>query len=198
LRSPGLARALLATPSLLLPWLIASLSVLGVGAVVTMAIGFALVPLVAPAVAAAGIAYAYGPGADSAFELTRTAAMGDRMILLVRVVVVFGFNAGAGVVFSLLSAPAAAITYGWLLPMAAVSAVALAAAVVAGSAIAGAATGLAAWAITVLAAQTAHTPTTAPVLAFAYVLVAAGGAAVVLLGTRIPRKGAHKGVGVER
>src|SRR5207253_6899300 len=113
----------------------------------------------------AAIAYAYGPGADPAFELTRTAAVGDRMILLVRVVAVFGFNAGAGVVFSVLSAPAAAITYGWLLPMTAVSAVALAAAIVAGSANVGAATGLAMWAITVLSAQTAHTATTAPVLA---------------------------------
>jgi hypothetical protein len=185
---------LLATPSLLLPWVIASLSVLGVGAVLTLATGFALLPLVAPAVAAAAIAYAYGPGADPAFELTRTAAVGDRMILLVRVVAVFGLNAGAGVMFSLLSAPAAAITYGWLLPMTAVSAVALAAAIVAGSANVGAAAGLAMWAITVLAAQTAHTATTAPVLALPYVLIAAGGAAVVLLGTRIPRKG----VSVER
>jgi hypothetical protein len=37
LRSPGLARALLTTPSLLLPWLIASAAVLGAGAAATLA-----------------------------------------------------------------------------------------------------------------------------------------------------------------
>ena len=45
LRSPGLARALLATPSLLLPWLIASVAVLAVGAVATRATGQPLVAL---------------------------------------------------------------------------------------------------------------------------------------------------------
>src|SRR6202011_2374446 len=62
LRSPGLARALLTTPSLLLPWLIASIVVLGAGAAATLGSGQPMVALVAPAVAAAAIAYAYGPG----------------------------------------------------------------------------------------------------------------------------------------
>lgn len=194
LRSPGLARALLATPSLLLPWVISSLSVLGVGAGLTLVTGFPLVPLVAPAVAAAAIAYAYGPGADPAFELTRTAAVGERMILLVRVVAVFGLNAGSGLVFSLLSAHAAQITYGWLLPMTALSALSMAVATVAGSAIVGALVGLSTWAMTVLGAQTTHITTTAPVLIVPYILIAVGGVAAVLLGTRTPRKG----IGVER
>ncbi len=62
LRSPGLARALLITPSLLLPWLLASAAVLAAGAAATLGTGEPLVTLLAPGVAAAGIAYAYGPG----------------------------------------------------------------------------------------------------------------------------------------
>src|SRR6204780_5078782 len=92
LRSPGLARALLATPSLLLPWLIASVAVLAVGAVATRATGQPLVALMAPAVAAAGIAYAYGPGIDPAWELSRSMAVSDRMVLLVRGLAGFGLD----------------------------------------------------------------------------------------------------------
>src|SRR5215467_5101676 len=64
LRSPGLARALVATPSLLLGWVIASAAVLAAGMFATLGTGTPFVPLFAPAVAAAGIAYAYGPGID--------------------------------------------------------------------------------------------------------------------------------------
>ena len=45
LRSPGLARALLTAPSLLLPWLLASAVVLGAGAAVTLGTGQPLVAL---------------------------------------------------------------------------------------------------------------------------------------------------------
>ena len=89
LRSPGLARALLITPSLLVPWLIASVVVLAAGVAATVGSGVSVVPLVAPAVAAAGIAYAYGPGIDPAYELSRSMAVSDRMVLLVRAVAVF-------------------------------------------------------------------------------------------------------------
>src|SRR6516162_11523543 len=64
LRSPGLARALLTTPSLLLPWLIATTVFLAVGALAQASAGQPLVWLIAPAVAAVGVAYAYGPGID--------------------------------------------------------------------------------------------------------------------------------------
>ena len=70
LRSPGLARALVATPSLLLGWIIATVVVLVVGVAATLATGTPYVALCAPAVAAAGIAYAYGPGIDPAWELS--------------------------------------------------------------------------------------------------------------------------------
>src|SRR5260370_31232846 len=56
LRSPGLARALVTTPSLLLPWLIARVVGLAPGAAATLGTGKPLVALLAPAVAGAGIA----------------------------------------------------------------------------------------------------------------------------------------------
>src|SRR6516165_11123411 len=88
LRSPGLARALLTTPSLLLPWLIASIVVLTAGAAVTLNSGQPVVALLAPAVAAAAIAYSYGPGVDPAWELSCSMAVSDRMVLLVRALAV--------------------------------------------------------------------------------------------------------------
>ena len=62
LRSPGLARALVTTPSLLLGWVIATVVILLAGIGFTLGTGRPWVALLAPAVAAAGIAYAYGPG----------------------------------------------------------------------------------------------------------------------------------------
>jgi hypothetical protein len=155
LRSPGLARALLTTPSLLLPWLIASIAVLAAGAAATLGTGQPVAPLLAPAVAAAGIAYAYGPGIDPAWELARSMAVSDRMVLLVRALAVFAVNAGLGIVACAASGAALGITFGWLVPMTAVSALALAAATVARSANVGVAAGLAGWAITVRAGQAA-------------------------------------------
>ena len=58
LRSPGLARALVTTPSLLLGWVIASAVVLAAGLFATLGTGTPFVALFAPAVAATGIAYA--------------------------------------------------------------------------------------------------------------------------------------------
>ena len=163
LRSPGLARALVTTPSLLLPWLISTVVVFAVGALVSLGPGQSLVWLIAPAVAAVGIAFAYGPGIDPAWELSSSCAVPDRMVLLTRVVVVFALNAVLGLLASVASGAAAALTFGWLLPMTAVSALALAAAVAARSAAVGAAAGVAAWVITVLAGQTASGQLTASV-----------------------------------
>ena len=89
--------------------------------------------LLAPAVAAAGIAYAYGPGIDPAWELSRSMAVSDRMVLLVRALAVFASNAAFGLAASAASVlrqvgAAAAVTFGWLIPMTAVCALALAAA----------------------------------------------------------------------
>src|SRR6266581_9088461 len=104
LRSPGLARALLTTPSLLVPWLIATVVVVGAGALATLGTGQPLVWLVTPALAAAGIAYAYGPGIDPAWELSCSMAVSDRMVLLVRALAVFAVNAALGLAASVVSA----------------------------------------------------------------------------------------------
>jgi hypothetical protein len=191
LRSPGLARALLTTPSLLLPWLIASLVVLGAGAAATLGTGQQLVALVAPAVAAAGIAYAYGPGIDPAWELSCSMAVSDRMVLLVRALAVFAVDAAFGLVASAVTGTAAAITFGWLVPMTAVSALALAAATVARSANVGVAAGLAGWVITVLSGRAAAGQFTAAVtgssLILPYLAFAACCSAITWYATRIPR-----------
>jgi hypothetical protein len=191
LGSPGLARALVTTPSLLLGWLIATVVVLIAGMLATLGTGTPYVPLVAPAVAAAGIAYAYGPGIDPAWELSRSMAVSDRMVLLVRALAVFGLNAAFGLAASAASVTAAAVTFGWLVPMSAACALALAAATVARSANVGVAAGLSGWAITVLAGKAAAGQITAAVtnvtLVPAYLAFVACCCAVVLLATRIPR-----------
>lgn len=189
--SPGLARALVTTPSLLLAWVIATVVVLASGALATLGTGTAYVGLFAPALAAAGIAYAYGPGIDPAWELSQSMAVSDRAVLLARALAVFGLNAALGLVASAASGVATAVTFGWLVPMTAVSALALAAATLARSANVGVAVGLSGWAITVLGAQAASGSYT---VAFAstslflpYLLFAAMCGAVAWYATRIPR-----------
>jgi hypothetical protein len=193
LRSPGLARALLTTPSLLVPWLLSSVAVLGSGAAVTLGTGQPVVSLLAPAVAAAGIGYAYGPGIDPAWELSASMAISDRMVLLVRALVVFAIYALLGLAASAASGIAAALTFGWLVPMTLVSALALAAATVARSAIIGVATGLSAWAIMVLSWRAADGQFTAAVTytaprAAVYLTLAACCCITVLCAPRV-RKG---------
>jgi hypothetical protein len=196
LRSPGLARALLTTPSLLLPWLIASVVVLAAGAAATLGSGQPVAALLAPALAAAAIAYSYGPGIDPAWELSCSMAVSDRMVLLARALAVFAVNAVLGLAASAVSAgsvsgAAAAVTFGWLVPMTAVCAFALAVATVARSASAGAAAGVAAWLIIVLSGRVASGHFAAAVsdtvLFLPYLAVGAGCAAVALYVTRIPR-----------
>ena len=191
LRSPGLARALVTTPSLLLPWLIASAVVLGAGAAATLSTGRPLVALVAPAVAGAGIAYAYGPGIDPAWELSRSMAVSDRMVLLVRALGVFALDAVLGLAASAASGAALGITFGWLVPMTAVCSLALAAATVARSANAGVAAGLSGWTIMVLSTEVAGGRFTAAIsnsaLVLPYLVFAAVCGAIALQATRNPR-----------
>jgi hypothetical protein len=191
LRSPGLARALVTTPSLLLGWVIATVVILLAGVGVALGTGTPWVALLAPGVAAAGIAYAYGPGIDAAWELSQSMAVSDRMVLLVRALVVFGMNAVLGLAASAASGAAAAVTFGWLVPMTAVCALALAVATVTRSPNVGVAAGLAGWVITLLAGQAAEDRFTAAItdsfLVLPYLAFAAGCGAVVLYATRIPR-----------
>lgn len=151
LRSPGLARALTTTPSLVLSWLFASVVVLAVGVLATSGTDVAWVSLLAPALAGVGIAYAYGPGIDPAFELSQTMAISDRMVLLARALAVFGVNALLGIVASLVTSLTVDLTLGWLLPMTTVAAFGLAASTLTRSANVGSAAALAGWAIFVLA-----------------------------------------------
>jgi hypothetical protein len=152
LGSPGLARALVNTPSLWLSWVLASAAVLVAGVVATPAMGDPVVGLLAPALAGAGIAFAYGPGIDPAYELTRTMVVSDRTLLLVRVLAVFGLNAALGIVASIFTAAAVGITLYWLVPMTTVAALALAVATLARSANAGVLVALCTWGMTVTAA----------------------------------------------
>lgn len=192
LKSPGLARALVTTPSLLLPWLISTAVIFGVGDLIRLNTGQPLVWMLAPAVTAVGIAYAYGPGVDPAWELAYSMAIIERMVLLVRAVTVFTVDALLGIAASAASGTVASVTFGWLIPMTAICALTLAVAVAARSATTGAATGVAAWTITVLANRTASGQLTATVTNtetyLPYLAAAVCAAAVVAYVTR-PQRG---------
>lgn len=153
LRSPGLARALVTTPSLVLSWIGATAVVLFVGIIATRSTGTPWVQLVAPALAAAGIGYAYGPGIDPAFELSRSMAISDRLVLIVRALAVFGLNAIFGVIASVFASSATGVTLTWLAPMTAVSALALAIATWSHSPAVGVAGAFAVWSIVVLGSE---------------------------------------------
>jgi hypothetical protein len=191
LRSPGLARALMTTPSLLLGWVIATATVLLAGVGVTLGTGTPWVGLIAPALAAAGIAYAYGPGIDPAWELSQSMAISDRMVLLVRALAVFGLNAALGLAASAASGAAAAVTFGWLVPMTAICALALATATVTRSPNVGVAAGATGWVIAILAGMDAEGQLTAAITDSAFIVpylaLAICCGAIVLLVTRIPR-----------
>lgn len=151
LQSPGLARALVSAPSLVLSWIVATAVVLATGAVATLATGYPWVALLAPGMAGAGIAYAYGPGVDPAYELSQTMPVSAGMVLFVRVLAVFAINAVLGAIASVVSGGAAGITFGWLIPMTTVAALGLAAATLARSANVGVVAAWAGWCIVVLA-----------------------------------------------
>src|SRR5260221_12836532 len=117
-----MAGVVVTKPSLLIGWFIASAVVLGAGMFATLGTGTPFVALFAPAVAAVGIAYAYGPGIDPAWELSQSMAVSDRMVLLVRVLVGFPLNAAPGLAASAASGTAGAGTFRWPVPLTAVSA----------------------------------------------------------------------------
>jgi hypothetical protein len=191
LRSPGLARALLTTPSLLLGWVLATAVVLLAGVAFTLSTGTPWVALIAPPIAGAGIAYSYGPGINPSWELSQSMAVSDRMVLLVRALAVFGLNAILGLVASAASGAVAAVTFGWLVPMTAVCGLALAAATLTRSPNVGVLAGVAGWLIIVLGGRVGEGQLTAAVTSTAlilpYLAVAAGCAVIVIYATRTPR-----------
>ena len=80
--------------------LVSTVVVLGAGALVRLGPGQPAVWLLAPAIAAVGIAYAYGPGIDPAWELGYSMPVSERMVLLARAVTVFAVNAALGLAAS--------------------------------------------------------------------------------------------------
>ncbi len=150
LRSPALARALVTTPSLIFSWILASAAVFAIGAFVANATETPIVPLLAPAIAGVAVAFAYGAGADPTYEISRTMPTSARMILLLRVSVVFLTNAILGIAASLVAPEITEVTMLWLLPMVAISLLGLAVAVVSRSATIGGGGALAVWGAIVL------------------------------------------------
>jgi hypothetical protein len=104
---------------------------------------------------------------------------------------VFGLNAALGLAASAASGAAAEVTFGWLVPMTAVCALALAAATVTRSPNVGVAAGAAGWVIAILASQAAAGRYTAAVtdssLVLPYLAFAACCCVVVVVATRTPR-----------
>jgi hypothetical protein len=148
--SPALARALVTTPSLLLAWLLASVFVFGLGVLVSNATDKPWVPFLAPLIAILGVSFVYGAGADPAWEITRTMALPQRMLLLVRVTAVFFTNTVIAIVASLFTEMAGPIVMLWLLPMVGLSMIALAFATWTQSPMFGAASGLSIWFVVAL------------------------------------------------
>jgi hypothetical protein len=117
---PGLARFTATTPSLRLGWLLANLLVL-----LLVALPLALKPaagwpsamlLAAPLVAAAAVAFAYGPAVDPAYEAVAATPLSPVRALLVRLAAVLVANTLlAGMVDLTLGGSGARA--GWLLPM---------------------------------------------------------------------------------
>jgi hypothetical protein len=189
---PGLARFTATTPSLRLGWLLANLLVL-----LLVALPLTLRPaaswpsgvlLVAPLVAAAAVAFAYGPAVDPAYEAVAATPLSPVRALLVRLAAVLIANTVlAGAVDLALGGrgPHA----GWLLPM---TAAALLAVLVASrwSPGVGAAAGMGAWVLVLIAWRASHEPVawlTGPGAQAAYAAVTV--VLLVLLVRRMAREG---------
>jgi hypothetical protein len=189
---PGLARFTAATPTLRLGWLLANTLVL-----VLVALPLALSPattwppavlLTAPLVAAAAVAFAYGPAVDPAHEAVAATPLSPVRALLVRLAAVLAANTLlAGAVDLAFGAPGPHA--GWLLPM---TAAAVLAVLVASrwSPAAGAAAGMGAWLLVLLAWRLSQQPAawlTGPGAQVAYATAAA--ALLALLVRRMAREG---------
>jgi hypothetical protein len=189
---PGLARFTATTPSLRVGWLLANALVL-----LLVALPMALKPaagwpsavlLAAPLVAAAAVAFAYGPAVDPAYEAVAATPLSPVRALLVRLAAVLVANTLlAGAVDLALGGrgPHA----GWLLPM---TAAALLAVLVASrwSPGVGAAAGMGAWVLVLAGWKLSHQPVawlTGPGAQAAYAVVAA--VLLVLLVRRMAREG---------
>lgn len=135
-------------------WL-ASALVMALGVVVTLGISStsAAAPLtiLAPVVAAVGMALLYDSDMEQVLELADSTPVSARLLLLARLTLVFGFNLALGlagsVVLALLRADMLLwpLVMSWLAPMAFLSALAFMLSVVTGDAVAGAVFSLTIW-----------------------------------------------------
>ena len=117
-------------------WL-ASLLIIALGALVTLSVygpesaGSALpLVIIAPLVAAIGVAFIYGPFVDPALEIELATPVSPRLVLMARLVLVFGFDLALGLTASVaLIALRSDLSFwplvmAWLAPMAFLSALA--------------------------------------------------------------------------
>ncbi len=141
--SAAIARVMMTSPFMYLAWITASVIAIALGLLLTVTSGQPLVPLMAPLLAIAGVTYAYGPGADSAWELSRTMPVSASMLLPIRVAFIFTVSTIFTCIGTFFSATATDITMLWLLPMVALSLLAIAIGRLAnGSALGGVVSGL--------------------------------------------------------
>lgn len=115
--------------------LVASAFVMALGVVLAVVQGGGagdVLALVAPVVAAAGVSGVYGPRHDPAFEVVAATPTAQRLILLIRLTLVFGYDLilalAASAVVALLGGSVAgiwALVVAWLGPMALLSALSL-------------------------------------------------------------------------
>jgi hypothetical protein len=114
----------------------ASLLVMGFGVALALAQGTgvpgAVLAMVAPFVAAAGIAAVCGPDRDPGWELTSATVTSPRIVLVARVTLVFGYDLGLALVASLVLAGAGvdppglmSLAGAWFGPMALLSSLCL-------------------------------------------------------------------------
>ncbi len=140
-------------------WLATAL-VLALGTFVTLAAAqlapsIESLPLVyiAPIVAAIGLAFLYGPGLDPASEIEVAAPTSPRLIFLIRLMLVFGFNLGLGLLSTLVLVMVHTdfslwpLIVSWLAPMACLSALTVLCSVLFVDPLISAAVGLLAWGI---------------------------------------------------
>jgi predicted anti-sigma-YlaC factor YlaD len=151
---PSLARFVVTTPSLARSWLLASLLVVGLAFAATlMGSKEALSPILvaAPVLAAGLVAFAYGPAADSAYEIAAATPLSPLTALLLRLAAVLAWSSVVvGVADFVAGSDGGA--FAWFLPM---TGVALLAAAVAmrTQPVVGAAAGMGAWMVLVLTAM---------------------------------------------
>ena len=156
------ARLLGATPSLTVPWLLAVVAVLGFG--LAMAWSSAAAPpaaaraglfpflLLAPLVPVAGVAVAFGPVVDPAYEVAVASPFHGFRLLLIRTVAVVATSMTLALGMALLLPNAGLLTAAWILPGLALASTALAASTFMSSQVAGAGSGVV-WLVGVAAAE---------------------------------------------